>query len=48
MKEKKFVIDSTNPQKKTRREYLNICKENNYPIRAFVFQVTKRIGNAFE
>ena len=41
---KKIVIDSTNPQKNTRSEYIKICKENNYPIRAFVFQVSKELA----
>ena len=41
---KKIVIDSTNPQKNGRSEYIKICKEKNYPIRAFVFQVSKELA----
>ena len=41
---KKIVIDCTNPQKNGRSEYIKICKEKNYPIRAFVFQVSKELA----
>ena len=41
---KKIVIDCTNPQKSTRSEYINICKKNSYPVRAFVFQVSKELA----
>ena len=41
---KKIVVDCTNPQKNTRSEYINICKKNNYPVRAFVFQVSKKLA----
>ena len=41
---KKIVIDSTNPQKINRNEYIKICKENNYPVRAFVFNVPKELA----
>ena len=40
----KIVIDSTNPQKDNRSEYIKICNKYNYPIRAFVFQVTKEFA----
>ena len=40
----KIVIDCTNPQKNGRSGYIKICKENNYPIRAFVFQVSKEFA----
>ena len=43
-KGKKIVIDSTNPQKINRGEYIKICKEKNYPVRAFVFQVSKELA----
>ena len=36
-KGKKIVIDSTNPQKNTRSEYIKICVKYKYPIRAFFF-----------
>ena len=41
---KKIVIDSTNPQKNGRSEFLKLCKDNNYPVRAFVFQVSKDLA----
>ena len=41
---KKIVIDCTNPQKNGRSEYIKICKNKNYPIRAFVFQVSKELA----
>ena len=41
---KKIVIDSTNPQKNNRSEYIKICNKYNYPIRAFVFQVSKELA----
>ena len=41
---KKIVIDSTNPQKNGRKDYIKICKENNYSVRAFVFQVSKELA----
>ena len=43
-KGQKIVIDCTNPQKIGRNEYINICKKNNYPVRAFVFQVSKELA----
>ena len=43
-KGKKIVIDSTNPQVSTRNEYIKICEKYNYPIRAFVFKVTKEFA----
>ena len=41
---KKIVIDSTNPQKNSRSEFINICKKNKYPIRAFVFKMEKEFA----
>ena len=43
-KGKKIVIDCTNPQVSTRNEYIKICEKYNYPIRAFVFKVTKEFA----
>lgn len=40
----KIVIDCTNPQKSGRNEYINICQKNDYPVRAFVFQVSKEFA----
>ena len=41
---KKIVIDSTNPQKNNRSEYVKICNKYKYPIRVFVFQVSKELA----
>ena len=41
---KKIVIDSTNPQKNNRSEFINICKKNKYPIRAFIFKMEKEFA----
>lgn len=43
-KDKKIVIDSTNPKKSTRNEYINLCKKNNYPVRAFIFDIPKELA----
>ena len=41
---KKVVIDSTNPEKKGRGEYIKICKSHGYFIRAFNFSISKDLA----
>ena len=40
----KVVIDSTNPQKDSRGEYIKLCKKNGYYVRCFNFKVTKELA----
>ena len=40
----KIVIDSTNPEKNGRGDYIKICKKHGYLIRAFNFLVTKELA----
>ena len=40
----KVVIDSTNPEKNGRSEYIKICKKYGYYVRAFNFLVTKDLA----
>ena len=40
----KVVIDSTNPEKNGRSEYIKICKKYGYCVRAFNFLVTKDLA----
>ena len=40
----KVVIDSTNPEKNGRKEYIKICKNYGYYVRAFNFLVTKDLA----
>ena len=40
----KVVIDSTNPEKNGRGDYIKICKKHGYLIRAFNFLVTKELA----
>ena len=41
---KKVVIDSTNPEKNKRSEYIKICKKYGYLIRAFNFDISKDLA----
>ena len=40
----KIVIDSTNPEKNGRGDYIKICKKHGYLVRAFNFLVTKELA----
>ena len=40
----KIVIDSSNPQKNNRSQYIKICNKYNYPTIAFAFQVSKEFS----
>ena len=40
----KVVIDSTNPEKNGRKEYIKICKNYGYYVRAFNFLVSKDLA----
>ena len=40
----KIVIDSTNPEKKGRSEYIKLCKKEGYLVRGFNFLVTKDLA----
>ena len=47
---KSVIIDNTNPDKSTRREYVKLAKKNSIPVRCFLFDIQKEIcshNNAF-
>jgi bifunctional polynucleotide phosphatase/kinase len=41
---KSVVVDNTNPEKKTRQDYIDMAKEHKYPVRCFFFDVPKPIA----
>lgn len=41
---KSLVIDNTNPEAATRKEYIDLAKKYNYPVRCFYFDVPKEIA----
>jgi len=41
---KSLVIDNTNPGKATRKEYIDLAKKHNYPVRCFHFDIPKDLA----
>ena len=44
-KGKSVVIDNTNPEAKTRKEYIKIAEQNDVPVRCFFFDTPREIAN---